>query len=530
MNILENNEEIIIRRAEREDMHATSKIAVAGWQTAYRGIIDDDFLNNLNADEIYNKRLADFDKYKIIVAECNNEILGFCRYRIGDFYKGIIENSDCEIVALYVKPDCKRNGIGKKLVNYTINDLKGNGCFNMIIWCLKDNYPSRFFYERVGGIFCGEKPINFGNKDYMEAGYLYNLSKLPVDDLELVNPSNEYKKQIEEYLQEFINNGERELAGDAGLDRIKDVDEWLKKVKADKEIQKSEKDKVAASEYLTIRKSDKKIVGNIQIRQYLNEKLLQFGGHIGDSVRPSERKKGYGTEQIRLALIKCKDYNIRNVLMTCSKENIASAKTIQKNDGVLENEFILNDSVEQRYWISLKKRFVTVPQNMKNVKQGSVTIRNFTDSVFKGDIAFVQFKEMSEPFILPDINLCIADNNYKWLEFYDYRKKYCLTAMYNDKNEIIEWYFDISREIGKKNGVPYEDDLYLDVVVQPDGNILLLDEDELKDAYDRLEITETEYINAKKVANDLINTLSGKMDDLKEFTDKYLYIMSKGDK
>lgn len=44
---------------------------------------------------------------------------------------------------------------------------------------------------------------------------------------------------------------------------------------------------------MTIRKADKKIVGNVQIRHKLNEKQLLYGGHIGDSVRPSERRKGY---------------------------------------------------------------------------------------------------------------------------------------------------------------------------------------------------------------------------------------------
>ena len=57
------------------------------------------------------------------------------------------------------------------------------------------------------------------------------------------------------------------------------------------------------------------------------------------------------------------------------------------------------------------------------------------------------------------------DNNYKWL----YNSKVKLTAIYNENNKIIEWYFDIAREIGKEKDVPYEDDLYLDVVVTSTG-------------------------------------------------------------
>ena len=82
--------------------------------------------------------------------------------------------------------------------------------------------------------------------------------------------------------------------------------------------------------------------------------LLQEGGHIGDGIRPSERRKGYATEMVRLALLECKKLGIRRVLMTCEKDNIGSAKSIIRNGGVLENEFINSDGeIEQRYWIDL---------------------------------------------------------------------------------------------------------------------------------------------------------------------------------
>ena len=106
---------------------------------------------------------------------------------------------------------------------------------------------------------------------------------------------------------------------------------------------------------MTIRKSDNKIVGNLQIRHKLDEQFLIYG-HIGDSVRPSERRKGYATEQIRLALQKCKELGIDNVLMSCNKTNIGSAKSIINNGGILENEINVGNELMQRYWISLKKK------------------------------------------------------------------------------------------------------------------------------------------------------------------------------
>lgn len=173
----------------------------------------------------------------------------------------------------------------------------------------------------------------------------------------------------------------------------------------------------------------------------------------------------------------------------------------------------------------LNKKFVTNPKEMSIVKEGSLQIKKVNDKYFKGDIALIKFNKMYKPYIFENINLCIANDNYKWLEFYDYNSKVRLTAMYTDKNEIVEWYFDIARKIGKENRLPYEDDLYLDVVVNPNGEIILLDEDELNDALDRLEISKKDYDMAYKEANRLIKKLEGNKDKLENFTNKYLYEM-----
>ena len=95
-------------------------------------------------------------------------------------------------------------------------------------------------------------------------------------------------------------------------------------------------------------------VGAVNIRHYLNEKLLHDGGHIGDGIRPSERGKGYGTQMIALALQECDRLGIRRVLMCCDETNRASARTIEKNGGVLENTLAGPDgNVVRHYWIEL---------------------------------------------------------------------------------------------------------------------------------------------------------------------------------
>ncbi|MFQ7234951.1 MAG: GNAT family N-acetyltransferase, partial [Enterococcus hulanensis] len=116
-------------------------------------------------------------------------------------------------------------------------------------------------------------------------------------------------------------------------------------------------DWVVSTTLLAIRKKDQKIIGTIDIRHELNEFLLEFGGHIGFGVRPSERGKGYASEMLRLGLDYCKILGLEKVMVACYKENIASARTIRKNGGVLEREFSHDDGKEvQVYWINLSDK------------------------------------------------------------------------------------------------------------------------------------------------------------------------------
>ena len=94
-------------------------------------------------------------------------------------------------------------------------------------------------------------------------------------------------------------------------------------------------------------------VGAVNIRLCLNDRLARVGGHIGDGICPAERKKGYGTAMVALALDECRRRGFERVLMVCEKDNTASAKTITRNGGVLENEVDDDGCVLQRYWIEL---------------------------------------------------------------------------------------------------------------------------------------------------------------------------------
>ena len=171
-----------------------------------------------------------------------------------------------------------------------------------------------------------------------------------------------------------------------------------------------------------------------------------------------------------------------------------------------------------------RKKFADIVSKYDNVIEVQQSLKSINDIDFKGDVYLNYFIEISEPFIL-DKGLCIQDKGYKWLEFYDYNSKERLTAIYDEKNKIVEWYFDIAREIGKENGIPYEDDMYLDVVLTPGGETILLDEDELKEALDNKYITKEDFDQAYETANRIISNNKGKHKELKSFTDKYLNMM-----
>ncbi len=173
--------------------------------------------------------------------------------------------------------------------------------------------------------------------------------------LKLIKLTKEYEarlcEMIGEWREDQVKNHTNRSPWAIFKNDCRDFDRYLEEL----ELKEPKDGKVPDSVFFLLDEERDRLLGAVNIRHYLNENLLKDGGHIGDGIRPSERRRGYGTELVRLALEECRKLGIDRVLMFCDKDNVASAKTIIKNGGVLDGEFVNSDGeIEQRYWIDLK--------------------------------------------------------------------------------------------------------------------------------------------------------------------------------
>ncbi len=172
---------------------------------------------------------------------------------------------------------------------------------------------------------------------------------------ELIFPTAEYAEEITAYRNEmFAANSS--FDGCSGLERFDTAEEWLDYLRLLKNTGTCPDGSVPSDTYLAVRKSDGRLVGITDLRHSLDTSLLkEWGGHIGYSVRPCERGKGYATEMLRMNLENCRRLGLKKVMITCYDDNIASEKVIILNGGRFEKTVKADGRTVKRYWIDLEE-------------------------------------------------------------------------------------------------------------------------------------------------------------------------------
>ena len=185
----------------------------------------------------------------------------------------------------------------------------------------------------------------------------YAWGKDPSDDEELlfIEPSMAFADEITAYRQEMLDAGSS-FDGCFSMKRMPDPKEYV-----DYCIGWANPSRIAdehgawGNVLMVFRKSDMKMVGCMQVHNVLTQRMKDFTGHVGYSVRPSERKKGYAKRMLKKALDFLKAFGFDEVYVSCLPTNIASRKTILANGGeYIETKYLECDNVNlERYRIRI---------------------------------------------------------------------------------------------------------------------------------------------------------------------------------
>jgi len=159
-----------VRRAVVDDADAIERVRTDTWRDAYRGLIPDSLLEGLGYDATRRRALMSAlpPHQFALVAEADDAIVGFC---VGGRSRPPEERFQGEVYAIYVLPEHHRRGIGRALLEAATKELADRGFGSMIIWVLRENAPSRRFYERMGGIHVRDEDRELEGLRITESGY-----------------------------------------------------------------------------------------------------------------------------------------------------------------------------------------------------------------------------------------------------------------------------------------------------------------------------------------------------------------------
>lgn len=155
----------------------------------------------------------------------------------------------------------------------------------------------------------------------------------------LERPSIQRKKDIVDYIKEFVDYNS-DLNGMGFLDNILSgltFEEVLTKcLNMKNEEYARSMHRAQTKAFLLIREDDNKLVGTISVRWNLPKEMISFGGNIGYSIRPTERRKGYNKINLYLGLLEAQKIGLSNIMLSCDVDNLGSSKTMEALGGKLE--------------------------------------------------------------------------------------------------------------------------------------------------------------------------------------------------
>ncbi|TLS50292.1 DUF402 domain-containing protein [Paenibacillus antri] len=171
----------------------------------------------------------------------------------------------------------------------------------------------------------------------------------------------------------------------------------------------------------------------------------------------------------------------------------------------------------------MKRKFADRPNWSRIIKKSYTGIEVHEDS-FHGRLGYLLLDEVRDQLWVTygSKRLCIVDNGYVWLQHFPKNGKYVLTSTFDDQGELVQGYFDIVKNVGVTvEGIPYCDDLFLDVVALPSGETYTLDEDELIEALKQDRISQEDFDFAYLAATELTKEIEENRNYLLNATKTY---------
>ncbi len=171
--------------------------------------------------------------------------------------------------------------------------------------------------------------------------------------LKLILPTRKYAASSLKMEREYQKEGNKTASRGMDLFKsVKDFPVFKKKITDNMKGINLYKGRVPATLYWAV--VGNKVVGRLDLRHYLNKRLRKTGGHIGYSVHPKERNKGYATEMLRLGLKEANKLGIKKALVTCDETNHPSRRVIEKNGGIFKSKVKEDGIYKLRFWIPVK--------------------------------------------------------------------------------------------------------------------------------------------------------------------------------